>query len=35
MLRRLTVFVSLVGVIAVVVREIAPDIARYLKLREM
>ena len=35
MLRRLVVLVGLVGAAAAVVREIAPDVRRYLKLREM
>lgn len=35
MFRRLVVFAGLAGAVAVVVREIAPDIRRYLKLREM
>lgn len=34
MLRRL-VLIGLAGAVGLVVREIAPDIRRYLKLREM
>jgi hypothetical protein len=35
MLRRLVVLIGLVGVVGVVLREIAPDVRRYIKLREM
>ncbi len=34
MLRRL-ILLSLAGVVALAVRELAPEITRYLKLREM
>lgn len=35
MLRRLVVLIGLVGVVGVVLREIAPEVRRYIKLREM
>ncbi len=35
MLRRLILVLGLAGVIGLVVKELAPDVARYLKLREM
>lgn len=35
MLRRLVVLIGLAGVVGAVVREIGPDVRRYLKLREM
>ena len=35
MLRRLVLLVSLVGAAVAVAREIAPEVRRYLKLREM
>ena len=35
MLRRLVVFIVVGGVAGVVVREVTPDIRRYLKLRNM
>ncbi len=35
MLRRLVLLIGLAGAAAAVFREIAPDVRRYLKLREM
>ena len=35
MFRRLILLVGLAGVVGVVVKEIAPEIRRYLKIREM
>ena len=35
MLRRLVMLAGLAGVVSVLVREIAPDVRRYIKLREM
>jgi hypothetical protein len=35
MLRRLVLLVGLVGAAVAVAREIAPEVRRYLKLREM
>ncbi|MGI8663548.1 MAG: DUF6893 family small protein [Acidimicrobiales bacterium] len=34
-MRRLVVLLGLTGAIGLLVREIAPDVRRYLKLREM
>jgi len=35
MLRRLILILGFAGAVGLVVREIAPDVRRYLKLREM
>jgi hypothetical protein len=35
MLRRLVLIIGLAGLAGLVVREVAPEVARYLKLREM
>jgi len=35
MFRRLVVFAGLAGAVGLVVREIAPDVTRYLKIRDM
>ncbi len=35
MLRRLVLLVAAAGAVAVAVKELAPDVRRYLKLREM
>ncbi len=35
MLRRVIVLLGFAGAIGVMVRELAPDVRRYLKLREM
>lgn len=35
MFRRLVLLVGAAGAVGLVVREIAPDVRRYLKLREM
>lgn len=35
MLRRLVLLIGVIGVVGVAVREIAPELRRYLKLREM
>ena len=35
MFRRLVVLLGLAGLAGLVAREVAPDIARYLKIREM
>ena len=35
MIRRLVLLVGLVGAAVAVAREIAPDVRRYLKIREM
>lgn len=35
MLRRLVVILTLAGVVGAAVRELAPEVRRYLKLRQM
>ncbi len=35
MVRRLVIFVVFAGVVGLVVREVAPDVNRYLELRRM